>query len=102
MDLNALMKQAQKMQDDLQETEKELKEKKYTESVGGGVVEVTLNGHFQLENVSISDELLEKDNKGVVEDLVQLAINKVLEQATKDKDERMAALTSGINMPGMF
>ncbi|MDQ0360795.1 YbaB/EbfC family nucleoid-associated protein [Breznakia pachnodae] len=101
MDLNALMKQAQKMQKDLETTESELKQKKYTSSVGGGVVEITLNGGFQVEELSIKEELLE-DGKEMLEEMIQMAINNVLTQATEDKEESMASLTSGMNVPGMF
>lgn len=102
MDINGLMQQAQKMQKDLEATEKELKEKVYTETVGGGMVEVSLNGNFQLENISINEELLEKENKEIIQDLVQMAINDVLLQANEEKSERMASLTSGISMPNIF
>lgn len=102
MDINALMKQAQKMQEDLQETEKELKAKVYKTTVGGGAVEVQLNGAFQVDKIAIDKDMLEADNQEVIEELIQLAMNEVLGQATADKEESMAALTSGVNVPGMF
>ena len=101
MDLTALMEQAQKMQKDLETTEKELKQKKYTASVGGGVVEITLNGNFQVEALTIKEELIE-EGKEVLEEMVQMAINQVLVQAKEDKEKSMASLTSGMNVPGLF
>lgn len=102
MDLNELMQQAQKMQQDMQTTEKELKSKRYTESVGGGVVEVTLSGDLQIENISIEEELLSIDNKAILEDMIQMAINNALQKATSEKEDKMASLTSGMNMSGLF
>jgi len=100
MDLNALMKQAQKMQKDLASTEQELKEKKYTSSIGG-VVEITLNGNFQVETLSIKEELI-NDGKDALEEMIQMAINNVLSQASNDKEQSMSSLTSGMNIPGLF
>ncbi|TDW20651.1 hypothetical protein EDD63_11164 [Breznakia blatticola] len=101
MDLNALMKQAQKMQKDMAKQENELKEKQYVSSVGGGVVEITMNGAFEVVSVFIKDEVLDQDNQGMIEELVQMAMNDVLKQATEEKEAAMASLTGGMKIPGM-
>ncbi|MDH6366837.1 MULTISPECIES: YbaB/EbfC family nucleoid-associated protein [unclassified Breznakia] len=101
MDLNALMKQAQKMQKDMAKQEYELKEKQYVSSVGGGVVEITMNGAFEVVSVFIKDEVLDQDNQGMIEELVQMAMNDVLKKATEEKEAAMASLTGGMKIPGM-
>ena len=101
MDLNALMKQAQKMQKDMAKQENELKEKQYVSSVGGGVVEITMNGAFEVVSVFIKDEVLDQDNQGMIEELVQMAMNDVLKQATEEKEAAMVSLTGGMKIPGM-
>ncbi|OCN03948.1 hypothetical protein A4S06_03905 [Erysipelotrichaceae bacterium MTC7] len=101
MDLQALMKQAQKMQKDMSKQESELKAKQFVSSVGGGVVEVTMNGAYEVVSVFIKDEVLDQDNQGMLEELVQMAMNDVLKQVTDEKEAMMASLTGGMKIPGM-
>lgn len=102
MDIQALLKQAKKMQSELSQKESELKENTYTASVGGGVVQVCVNGASQIETIDIDETLLSKENKEELQDLIIVAVNDAMTQMNKDKEETMNALTGGVKMPGVF
>lgn len=102
MDIGALMKQAKKMQKDLAEVESKLQEKVYEASVSNGAVKVVVTGRGQLEQVTIDEALVEKDNKEILEDMIVMAVNDALGQMNKEKEETMGSLTGGMKMPGMF
>ncbi len=100
MDIGALMKQAKKMQNDLSRMEAELQEKVYEASVSNGAVKVVVTGRGQLEQVSIEESLIEKDNKELIEDMVLMAANDALGQMNKEKEEMMGSLTGGVKVAG--
>lgn len=102
MDIAKLMKQATKMQKDLQAKEEELQDKTYEGTVNGGVVKVIVTGRSQLESVDIDETLLEKDNKEILQDMVLMAVNQALGKMLEDKEATMKELTDGVKMPGMF
>lgn len=102
MDIGALMKQATKMQKELKVKEEELQNKTYEASVNGGLINVTVTGRNQIENIEIDESLLEKDNKEILQDMILMAVNQALGKMNEDKEETMQELTGGIKMPGMF
>lgn len=102
MNMNALLKQAQKMQKDLAKTEAELKEKVYSSSVGGGVVKVEVSGKSEITKIDINDVLLHKEGKEELQDMIIMAVNDALKQMNEDKDKTMNAVTGGIKIPGVF
>lgn len=102
MDIGALMKQATKMQKELKVKEEELQNKTYEASVNGGLINVTITGRNQMENIEIDESLLEKDNKEILQDMILMAVNQALGKMNEDKEETMQELTGGIKMPGMF
>ena len=87
-----LMRQAQKMQEDLQKAQEEVANAEVTGESGGGLVKVTMNGRHEVRRVAIDDSLL-GDDKEMLEDLVAAACT---DAATK---ERMAGVTAGLNLP---
>lgn len=101
MNMQALLKQAQKMQKDLAKVENELAEREYEATMGGGVVKVTVKD-LKVESISIDETLLEKDGKEDLEDMLKAALNEALTQAAEDKEKTMNAITGGIKMPGGF
>lgn len=102
MNINALMKQAQKMQKEMAAKEKELHEKTYEASVNNNAVRVIANGAMKIEKIEIEESLLVKENKEIMEDLVMMAVNEVVEKIEKEKEETLQDLTGGIKVPGMF
>ena len=97
MNMQALLKQAQKMQKDLAKVESELNEKEYEATMGGGVVKVAVKG-MQVESIQIDETLLDKDGK----EMLKAALNDAFNQAVEDKEKTMNAITGGVKMPGGF
>jgi DNA-binding YbaB/EbfC family protein len=97
--LGNLMKQAQKMQADMQRVQEELANMEITGQAGGGMVKVVMTGRHDLKRVSIDDSLM-SDDKEMLEDLVAAAVNDAVRQLEQVSQERMSGLTAGMNLPG--
>lgn len=96
--LGNLMKQAQKMQEDMQKAQEELKNLEIEGQAGGGMVKVVMTGKHEVRKVQIEDNLL-SDDKDMLEDLIAAAMNDAsnkVEQLTKDQ---YSGLASGLNLP---
>jgi len=93
-----LMKQAQKMQADLQKAQEQLAREEMTGESGGGLVKVTMNGKHEVRRVEIDDSLI-GDDKEMLEDLVAAAINDVVHRIAEKTQESMSGLTSGMGLP---
>lgn len=102
MNMQALMKQAQKMQKDMAVKEQELQSKMYEGSIGGGVIQVAMNGQMEFSKIEISPSLMQEESAKDVEEMLMLVINDVIQQATVEKDEAMKKLSGGMKMPGGF
>ncbi len=102
MNMQGLLKQAQKMQKELTKLEDELNEKVYETTMGGGVIKVEVKGSMSVESISIYESLLEKDNKEDLEDMLKSALNDAFAKAVEDKEKNMNKITGGVNMPGGF
>ena len=100
--MNNLMKQAQRMQRQMEEAQKELEEKEVEASVGGGAVTVKVNGKKELVSISIKEEVVDPDDVEMLEDLVFSAVKQALEKASEETSEKMGKLTGGMGMPGLF
>ena len=93
-----LMKQAQKMQEDMQKAQEEIANMEIEGQSGGGLVKVLMNGRHELRKVTIDDSLL-SDDKDMLEDLVAAAVNDATHKLAQASTERMSGLTSGIELP---
>ena len=96
MNMNALMKQAQKMQKQMAETQQALEEKTYEASAGGGVVSVTVSGKREVVAVKIAEEVVDPDDIEMLEDLIMAATNEALRAMESDSQSQMAKLTGGL------
>lgn len=99
--LAGLMQQAQKMQENLKKVQDELAELRVQGESGGGLVKVAMTGKRVVTQVSIDDSLL-GDDRDMLEDLVAAAVNDAVNKANALKEEKMAGLTGGFEMPGGF
>lgn len=97
--LGNLMRQAQKMQADMQRVQEELANMEVTGQSGGGMVTVVMNGRHDVKRVSIDPSLMQ-DDKEMLEDLIAAAVNDAVRQIEKTSQERMSGLTAGMNLPG--
>lgn len=100
--MNNLLKQAQKMQQDMQEKQKDIENKEFTSSVGGGVVKVSVNGRKEIKNLEIKPEVVDPDDIETLQDLIVSAFNEAVKKADEAMSSEMAKLTGGMNIPGMF
>ena len=97
-----IMKQAQKMQADMARVQAELAAERVEASVGGGVVKVTMTGDMNVEAVHIDPSALDPDDVAMLEDMVAAAVNEAVRQAQELASSRMAAVTGGMNIPGLM
>ncbi|HIS23815.1 MAG TPA: YbaB/EbfC family nucleoid-associated protein [Candidatus Faeciplasma gallinarum] len=100
--MNQMIRQAQKMQEEMANFQSEFEEKEFKASVGGGAVEITMNGKREVTNVSIKPEVVDPEDVEMLEDLVASAVNEVLANIETESSEGMQKITGGINMPGLF
>lgn len=98
--MQQLMKQAQKMQQDMAKAQQELEDQEYSASSGGGVVTVTVTGSKEVKAIKISPEVVDPDDVEMLEDLVLAAVREAMETAEKNAQEKMGKISP--NMPGMF
>lgn len=96
MNMNALMKQAQKMQKQMEESQKELQEKEYTASAGGGAVEITVSGKKEVVKVKLAEEAVDPDDIEMLEDMIMAAANEALRKMEEDTAAAMSRLTGGL------
>ena len=97
-----LMKQAQKMQRQMEEASKEIEEKEITAAAGGGVVEVTVSGKKEVTKIKIDPEAVDPDDVEMLQDMVIAAVNEAMRAADADAASNMSRLTGGLNLGGLF
>ena len=99
-----LMKQAQKMQRQMEEQAKELETKEYTATAGGGAVEVTMNGKREVLRVKLEEEVVDPEDIEMLQDLIVAATNEALRKVDEESNSAMSKLTGGLGggMPVMF
>ena len=99
--MQAMLKQVQKMQEEMQKVQSELGNKTVSEEAGGGMIKATANGNKEIISVEIDPQVIEKEEKEILEDLVVAAVNKALASAAKMAEEEMSKVTQGMLPPGM-
>ena len=100
--MNNLMKQAQRMQRQMEESQKEVEAKEFTAKAGGGAVEVTVTGKKEITKVKLSEEVVDPDDIEMLADLVMAATNEALRMADEANAEIMNKMTGGLNLGGGF
>lgn len=94
--MNNLMKQAQRMQRQMEESQKELEEKEFTAAAGGGAVEITISGKKEVTKVKLKEEVVDPDDVEMLEDLIMAATNEALRKVEEETTEAMSKLTGGL------
>lgn len=94
--MNNLMKQAQKMQRQMEENQRELEEKVFTAKAGGGAVEVTVTGKKEVTSIKLAKEAVDPDDVEMLEDLILAAINEAMKQAEEASSSMMNKMTGGL------
>ena len=102
MNQAAMMKQAQKMQQEMLRMQQEMETKTYTAAAGGGMVKATVNGKHEVVNLEINPEAVDPDDVEMLQDMVIAAVNEALRNAEADKANNMSRMTGGLNLGGLF
>ena len=97
-----LMKQAQKMQDQIQKLQVEAEDFSAEGSAGGGMVKVTANGKMQILSVFIDPQVINPSDAEMLQDLIVAASNEALRKVSENLKSKMSSLTGGMNIPGLF
>ena len=100
--MNQMLKQAQKMQEDMATLQTDLEAREYTATSGGGAVTATVDGKHLIKSLKINPDIIDPDDAEMIEDLVTVAVNEAINNAIKTAEEEMGAITGGLNLPGMF
>ena len=102
MNQAAMMKQVQKMQQDMIRMQEELEAKTYTATSGGGMVKAEVSGKNELVNLVINPEAVDPEDVDMLQDMIIAAVNEALRTAENEKNNNMAKMTGGLNLGGLF
>lgn len=102
MNMNAMLRQAQKMQSDMENARRELDEKEYENASGGGEVKAVVNGRFECVSLTISPDVIDPEDAEMLSDLILLTINGAIKAAREDAEKTMSRLSGGMNMGGLL
>ena len=97
-----MMRQVQKMQEDMQTAQAEVEAAVFEAAAGGGAVTAKVNGKKELLEVKIKPEVVDPDDVEMLEDLLVAAVNECMKQADAAMESKMGAVTGGLNIPGLF
>ena len=97
--MNNMIKQAQKMQEDMTVIQAELEEKHYDVTVGGGAVKAVISGKKEIISLEIKPEVVDPEDVEMLQDLIISAINECMRLIEKESEEKMGKLTGGMNLP---
>ena len=99
--MQGMLKQVQKMQEEMQRVQGELGNLTVSEEAGGGMIKATANGNKEIVSIEIDPQVISKEDKEILEDLVVAAVNKAISSASKLAEEEMAKVTKGMLPPGV-
>ena len=102
MNQAAMMKQAQKMQQEMLRMQAEQEAKTFTAAAGGGMVAATVNGKHELVELSIKPEAVDPDDVEMLQDMILAAVNEAMRTADSEAANNMSRLTGGLNLGGLF
>lgn len=100
--MNQMLKQAQKMQDDITALQAELEEREFSAAVGGGAVEIKINGKRNVIDLKIKPEVVDPEDVEMLQDLIMSAFNEAVRILDETSDAEMQQLTGGVSIPGLF
>ncbi|MBQ4273917.1 MAG: YbaB/EbfC family nucleoid-associated protein [Clostridia bacterium] len=100
--MQAMLRQAQKMQEDMAAKQEELDAREYDISAGGGVVAVKINGKKEILSIDLSPEIVDPDDIETLSDILVAAVNEAIKRVEDTNAEEMGKITGPMNMPGLF
>ncbi len=102
MDMKKMMKQAQKMQRDLAAAQEEIKDMTFEGTAGGGVVKAVATGEGAIQSISIDPSAVDSEDVEMLQDMVCAAVNEALRGVSDLSNQRLSAVTGGMNIPGLM
>ena len=102
MNQAAMIKQAQKMQQEMLRMQEEMENKTYSASAGGGMVTATVNGKHEMVELTIDPEAVDPDDVEMLQDMILAAVNEAMRTADAEAANNMSRLTGGLNLGGLF
>ena len=102
MNQAAMIKQAQKMQQEMLRMQEEMENKTYEAASGGGMVKATVNGKHEVLNIEINPEAVDPDDVEMLQDMIIAAVNEAMRTADAEAANNMSRLTGGLNLGGLF
>lgn len=100
--MQGMLRQAQKMQADMEAMQEELKTREYSASSGGGMVSVTVTGDREIKSLHIDPEVVNPEDTEMLGDLIIAAVNEAFRTASETESAEMGKITGGMNIPGLF
>lgn len=100
--MNAMIRQAQKLQEDMDALQAELDGREYDVSAGGGAVKIKIRGTLEVQNIEISPEIVDPDDIETLSDLITAAVNEAISKVTATNEEEKNKLSSQLSIPGVF
>ena len=100
--MNQMMKQAQKMQDQIIELQEDIEEREFSATSGGGAVEVTVTGKKTIKALTIKPEVVDPDDIDMLQDLIISAVNEAINNVETTTESEMSKITGGVPLPGLF
>jgi DNA-binding YbaB/EbfC family protein len=100
--MNEIMRQAQKMQEKMNQMQEELQNRTISASAGGGMVEATVNGKGQLLAIKLEKDVVNPEDSDMLCDLIVAAVAEAQRQSGQMMEQEMSAITGGLKMPGLF
>lgn len=100
--MQSMIRQAQKMQEDMAAKQEELDAKEYDISAGGGVVNLKINGKMEVQSIEMKPEVVDPDDIETLSDLLVAAVNEAIKRVKSTNEEELGKITGNMNIPGMF
>ena len=100
--MQSMIKQAQKMQADMEALQEELNGREYEVAAGGGAVNIKINGKKEVLSIKLSEDIVDPDDIETLEDTIVAAVNEAIKKVEDINSEEMAGLTGALSVPGMF
>ena len=100
--MQGLMRQAQKMQEDMENAKAALAEKEYTVNAGGGAVTIVISGEKQIKTIDIKPEIVDPDDIETLSDILIAGVNEAIKTVEDDVEQTMSRITGQMNIPGLF
>ena len=100
--MNAMIRQAQKMQEDMEALQADLDAREYDISAGGGVVEININGKKEILSINIEPEIVDPDDIETLSDILVAAVNEAIKRVEDTNSSEMSKITGSVGLPSMF